>query len=90
MATGIAPQGHINFPPATINTFIRVRRAGMTGPVSVQYAAYNTLTKDTLGAGSVPLYNAHPNYTEFSLRLGIAFTVQNLSDTVSIAVENYP
>lgn len=87
MATGIHPQEAVSFPAPTTNIEIQIRRAVATGPVSVQFVVFNTVTKVAIGAGSVPLLNAQPNYSEVFIPASTPYTVQNLSDSISIAVQ---
>lgn len=89
MPTGISPQEAIDFAAPNRNVYIQISRAQPTPPVTIEYVVYNTQTKENLGAGQVPLHNAIPNCVEVPMRAGVAFTVQDLSDTYAIEVADY-
>ena len=81
---GIGPQNIANFPASGVAQVIEVARYQPLG--AAPFVVYNTATHAALGAGSCPALSAHPPYVPVHIPPNVAFTVQNLSPSVSITV----
>ena len=81
---GIMPQDVANFPASAAPSVIEIARVQPLG--AAPFVVYNTATRATLGAGGCPALSAHPPYTSVYIPANVAFSVQNVSPSVSIEV----